>query len=140
MGVTHLTQPLSERTPMIQLPPPFANTPSWKTHEISRYDDKGPAWYWNWFEGSEHAGTHFDAPIHWVTGKDKDDVSQVPVERLIGPAVVIDKSREAQANPDYLLRWKTSWHSKSNMGRCPRVPGSCIGPDGTREPSTRRSS
>ena len=101
--VIDLTQPLSDRTPMIQLPPPFANTPNWKTHEISRYDDKGPAWYWNWFEGGEHAGTHFDAPIHWVTGKDKDDVSQVPVKRLIGPAVVIDKSKEAQANPDYLL-------------------------------------
>jgi len=86
--VIDLTQPLSEATPMIQLPPPFANTPNWKTHEISRYDEKGPAWYWNWFEGGEHAGTHFDAPIHWVTGKDKDDVSQVPVKRLIGPAIV----------------------------------------------------
>jgi len=101
--VIDLTQPLSEATPMIQLPPPFANTPNWKTHEISRYDEKGPAWYWNWFEGGEHAGTHFDAPIHWVTGKDKDDVSQVPVKRLIGPAVVIDKAKEAQANPDFLL-------------------------------------
>ena len=103
IDVIDLTQPLSERTPMIQLPPPFANTPNWKTHEISHYDEKGPAWYWNWFEGGEHAGTHFDAPIHWVTGKDKDDVSQVPVKRLIGPAVVIDRSKEAQANPDYLL-------------------------------------
>jgi kynurenine formamidase len=103
IDVIDLTQPLSERTPMIHLPPPFANTPNWTTHEISHYDEKGPAWYWNWFEGGEHSGTHFDAPIHWVTGKDKDDVSQVPVGRLIGPAVVIDKSKEAQANPDYLL-------------------------------------
>jgi kynurenine formamidase len=38
-----------------------------------------------------------------VTGKDKEDVSQVPVKRLIGPAVVIDKSSEARANPDFLL-------------------------------------
>ena len=103
IDIIDLTQPLSERTPMIQLPPPFANTPNWTTHEISHYDEKGPVWYWNWFEGGEHSGTHFDAPIHWVTGKDKDDVSQVPVKRLIGPAVVIDKSKEAQANPDYLL-------------------------------------
>jgi kynurenine formamidase len=101
--VVDLTQPLSERTPIIQLPPPFANTPGWKTHEISRYDDKGPAWYWNWFEGGEHVGTHFDAPIHWVTGRDNDDVSQVPVKRMIAPAVVIDKAKEAQANPDFLL-------------------------------------
>jgi len=103
IDVIDLTQPLSDRTPIIQLPPPFANTPGWKTHEISRYDDRGPAWYWNSFEGGEHVGTHFDAPIHWVTGKDRDDVSQVPVKRMIAPAVVIDKSKEAQANPDYLL-------------------------------------
>ena len=101
--VVDLTQPLSDRTPIIQLPPPFANTPGWKTREISRYDDRGPVWYWNAFEGGEHVGTHFDAPIHWVTGKDKDDVSQVPVGRFIRPAVVIDRSKEAQDNPDYLL-------------------------------------
>jgi kynurenine formamidase len=103
VDVIDLTQPLHERTPIIQLPPPFANTPGWKTHEISHYDEKGPAWYWNWFEGGEHVGTHFDAPIHWVTGKDKDDVSQVPVRNLVGPAVVIDKAAEAAKNPDYLL-------------------------------------
>jgi kynurenine formamidase len=102
--VVDLTQPLSERTPMIQLPPPFANTPGWKTHLISQYDDRGPAWYWNWFEGGEHAGTHFDAPNHWVTGRDKGDVASVPVDRLIGPCVVIDRSRESAENPDYLLQ------------------------------------
>jgi kynurenine formamidase len=101
--VVDLTQPLSEGTPIIMLPPPFANTPGWKQHEISRYDDRGPGWYWNWFEGGEHVGTHFDAPIHWITGKDKDDVSQVPLRNLIGPAVMIDKVKEASENPDYLL-------------------------------------
>jgi kynurenine formamidase len=101
--VVDLTQPLSPETPVIKLPPPFVNTPGWKTHELSHYDARGPAWYWNWFEGGEHVGTHFDAPIHWVSGKDKDDVSQVPVRRLIGPAVVIDKAEEARKNPDFLL-------------------------------------
>ncbi len=102
--VIDLTHPLHERTPIIQLPPPFANTPGWKLHEISRYDDRGPAWYWNWFESGEHVGTHFDAPIHWVSGKDKADVSQVPARHLIGPAAVIDKVAEAKASPDYLLK------------------------------------
>ncbi len=101
--VLDLTQPLSEKTPIIQLPPPLVNTPGWKTHELSHYDERGPAWYWNWFEGGEHVGTHLDAPIHWVTGKDKNDVSQVPVKHLIAPAVVIDKVAEARKNPDYLL-------------------------------------
>jgi kynurenine formamidase len=98
-----LTQPLSEQTPILQLPPPFANTPGWKTHEISRYDERGPAWYWNWFEGGEHVGTHFDAPNHWITGRDGESVDRVPVDRLIGPAVVIDRSAQAAADPDYLL-------------------------------------
>jgi kynurenine formamidase len=102
--VVDLTQPLSEKTPILQLPPPFANTPGWTTHEISRYDDRGPAWYWNWFEGGEHVGTHFDAPNHWVTGRDREDVASVPPARLVGPAVVIDKSAQAGADPDYLLR------------------------------------
>ena len=101
--VIDLTQPLSEKTPVLQLPPPFANTPGWTTHLISEFDDKGPAWYWNWFEGGEHVGTHFDAPNHWITGREKESVDRVSVDRLIAPAVVIDKSTEAELNPDYLL-------------------------------------
>ncbi|MGH2820023.1 MAG: cyclase family protein [Actinomycetota bacterium] len=101
--VIDLTQPLSEETPIIQLPEPFVNTPGFKMHELSRYDDRGPAWYWNSFEGGEHVGTHLDAPNHWVTGKDREDVSQIPLDRLIGPAVVIDKSAETSRDPDYLL-------------------------------------
>jgi kynurenine formamidase len=101
--VVDLTQPLSGTTPIIQLPEPFANTPGFQLHELSRYDDRGPAWYWNWFESGEHTGTHFDAPIHWVTGRDLHDASQVPLQRLIAPAVVIDKVAEAEADPDYLL-------------------------------------
>src|SRR5262249_2532099 len=101
--VIDLTQPLSEKTPILQLPPPFANTPGWTTHEISRYDERGPAWYWNWFEGGEHVGTHFDAPNHWITGRDREDVASVSTSRLVGPAVVIDKSREAAGDSDYLL-------------------------------------
>src|SRR5215210_2271423 len=101
--VVDLSQPLSEATPILQLPPPFANTPGWKLHEISRFDERGPGWYWNWFEGGEHVGTHFDAPIHWITGREGEDVTRVPPRRLIGPAVVIDKSAEAADDPDYLL-------------------------------------
>jgi kynurenine formamidase len=101
--VVDLTQPLSERTPIIMLPPPFTNTPGWAQHELSRYDDRGPGWYWNSFEGGEHVGTHFDAPIHWITGRDLDDVSTLPLRNVIGPAVVIDKTAEVAANPDYLL-------------------------------------
>jgi kynurenine formamidase len=101
--VVDLTQPLSERTPVLQLPEPFANTPGLSRREISRYDDRGPAWAWDALEIGEHVGTHFDAPIHWITGRDGEDVASVPPARLVGPAVVIDKSAEAAEDPDYLL-------------------------------------
>src|ERR687885_1790567 len=101
--IVDLTQPLNEFTPVIQLPEEFAQTPRLKRHEISRYDERGPAWAWYWLEIGEHVGTHFDAPIHWVTGKDGEDLASVPPERLIGPAVVLDKSREAAEDPDFVL-------------------------------------
>src|ERR687894_2268009 len=101
--VIDLTQPLSEDTPVLRLPPPFADTPGLTRHEISRYDDRGPAWAWDWLEIGEHVGTHFDAPIHWVSGRDGEDVASVPASRLVGPAVVIDKSAEAAEDPDHLL-------------------------------------
>jgi kynurenine formamidase len=101
--VIDLTQPLSENTPVLRLPEPFANTPGLTRHEISRYDDRGPAWAWDWLEIGEHVGTHFDAPIHWISGRGGDDVASVPAGRLVGPAVMIDKSAEAAQDPDYLL-------------------------------------
>jgi len=101
--VVDLSQPLSESTPIIQLPPPFANTPGLKVHEISNYDERGPAWAWRWLEIGEHVGTHFDAPIHWITGKDKADLGTLPASDLIGPAIVFDRVAESEADPDYVL-------------------------------------
>src|SRR5690349_3952508 len=101
--VVDLTSPLSSTTPVIQLPEPFGQTQVFELEEISRYDDRGPAWYWNNFRTGEHTGTHFDAPNHWVTGKDLGDVASVPVSRLIAPAVVPDFSAEAAEDPDFLV-------------------------------------
>jgi len=101
--VIDLTAPLSSETPILRLPEPFGNTVPFTLKEISHYDDRGPAWYWNDIVTGEHTGTHFDAPVHWVTGKDGEDVSRVPVERLIAPAVVLDFAAEAAKDPDFLL-------------------------------------
>jgi kynurenine formamidase len=101
--IVDLTQPLSESTPVIKLPPPFVNTPGLSREEISRYDDRGPAWAWYTLTIGEHVGTHLDAPIHWVTGKDGSDVASVKPEQLIGPACVIDRTAETEANNGYLL-------------------------------------
>jgi kynurenine formamidase len=101
--VVDLTAPLSSSTPVLQLPGQFGQTATFELEEISAYDDRGPAWYWNNFRTGEHTGTHFDAPNHWVTGKDRDDVAAVPAARLIAPAAVVDVSDRVAGDPDFLL-------------------------------------
>jgi len=101
--IVDLTALLSRETPILELPPEFGQTQRFELEEISRYDDRGPAWYWNNFRTGEHTGTHFDAPNHWVTGKDNADIASVPVTRLIAPAAVLDFSARVAANPDYLI-------------------------------------
>ncbi len=102
--VVDLTAPLSETTPILQLPEPFANTVNFSLREISRYDDRGPAWYWNDIVTGEHTGTHFDAPVHWITGRDGQDVSQV-APRAAGrarPSCSTSRTRSPPI-PDFLL-------------------------------------
>ncbi|TDC56918.1 cyclase family protein [Jiangella ureilytica] len=101
--VLDLTAPLSSQTPILKLPEPFGQTVPFQLQEISRYDDRGPAWYWNNITTGEHTGTHFDAPVHWVTGQDGGDVAQVPLPRLVAPAAVVDVTQQAAADPDFLL-------------------------------------
>ena len=103
--VVDLTQTLKPSTPVIQLPPPMAQSNPFRISEISRYDERGPAWYWNNIACGEHTGTHFDAPAHWVTGSKFANgyTDTVPVQRFIAPAVVIDCSKEAAADEKFLL-------------------------------------
>jgi kynurenine formamidase len=119
VDVIDLTAPLSSSTPVIKLPEPFGNTASFALHEISRYDERGPAWYWNDITIGEHTGTHFDAPVHWVTGRDGEDVAQVPPPRLIGPAAVLDFSERAAADADFLLEVEDIKEWESQHGALP---------------------
>ena len=105
LRVVDLTQPLGPATPVIGLPPIFAPSPGVTIDVISQYDTRGPAWYWNTLTFGEHTGTHFDAPIHWITGKDLADnaCDTIPARRFVGPACVIDVTSDVAANPDFLL-------------------------------------
>lgn len=49
----------------------------------------------------EHGGTHLDAPVHFAQGK--LSAEQIPLDRLMGPAVVLDVSARAAADADYRL-------------------------------------
>ncbi|MDO5604032.1 MAG: cyclase family protein [Paracoccus sp. (in: a-proteobacteria)] len=104
--VVDLSGTLGPATPLLKLPPELAvDTPPVRIHKISQYDENGPFWAWNWLELGEHSGTHFDAPHHWITGRDYADgaTDTLDVQRLIGPLNVLDFSAEVAENPDFLL-------------------------------------
>jgi kynurenine formamidase len=104
--VVDLTRTLSPETPVIKLRDPFRQSAPFKMEQISQYDEHGVNWYWNNISMGEHTGTHFDAPVHWISGKDlpNNATDSIPPERFIGPAFVIDCSNEAAADPDFLLK------------------------------------
>ena len=122
LRVVDLTQPLGPDTPVIGLPPMFASSPGVTMEVISRYDDKGPGWYWNTLHLGEHTGTHFDAPVHWITGKDLPDnrCDTIPARRFVGPACVFDIEREVAADPDFLVTPAYITHWEHHHGRIPK--------------------
>lgn len=66
----------------------------------------------NAFCTPEHGGTHLDAPIHFAEKGHTAD--QIPLEQLLGPAVVIDIAAKAAADPDYRLTVEDvrAWEAK----------------------------
>ena len=65
-------------------------------------DGVTPAGYYyaaNSFFTSEHGGTHLDAPIHFAEGR--QTVDKIPLDRLIGPAIVIDVTQQSERDADY---------------------------------------
>ena len=126
LRVVDLTQPLGPATPVIGLPKIFAASPGVTIEPISRYDAGGPAWYWNTLRFGEHTGTHFDAPIHWVSGRDLPDnaTDSIPAWRFVGPACVIDVSREVESDADFLLTPGRIADWEAENGRIP--PGSWV--------------
>ena len=157
LKIVDLTQPLGPDTPVIGLPPQFGSSPGVTMEVISKFDDKGPAWYWNTITMGEHTGTHFDAPVHWITGKDlpENRCDTIPVRRFVGPACVIDVTAEVVENKDFLLMpfhvdtwekkngtipagaWvllRTGWSKRVGSGHFLNV-----GPDGPHSPGFHKS-
>ena len=114
------------------MPPIFAASPGVSIDVISKYDDKGPAWYWNTIRMGEHTGTHFDAPVHWISGRDlpNNTTDTIPARQFVGPACVIDVTSEVAANEDYLLDVAAleRWESRTGGFRAAR--GCCCARDG----------
>ncbi|MBI4467922.1 MAG: cyclase family protein [Acidobacteria bacterium] len=79
--------------------------------------EKGYYYSANNLQCAEHGGTHLDAPIHFAAGRHA--VDQVPLDQLIGPALVVDVAAAASKDPDYQVTVKdlTAWEGK--YGRIP---------------------
>ncbi|MBS7349962.1 MAG: cyclase family protein [Comamonas sp.] len=119
--VIDLTHTLNERFPALQLPPEFGQVQGFKSERISKYDAAGPGWYWNNFSCGEHTGTHFDAPAHWITGKDHaaNTVDTIDARNFIGAAVMVDATAEVAQNDDWLLTVEFLQAWESQHGRIP---------------------
>ena len=119
--VVDLTQTLTPEFPHIALPPEMGQCWPFRIEEVSRYDERGPGWYWNNFSCGEHTGTHFDAPIHWISGRHlaNNAVDTIPVQHFVAPAVVIDCHLQAQADADYLLSVTDIENFEKAHGRIP---------------------
>lgn len=103
--VVDLTHTLDPDFPVIILPPEFGQCARFRMEEISAYDHRGPAWKWHNISMSEHTGTHFDAPSHWISGRDLPHaaVDEIDVSNFIGPVCVIDCSEGAARDDDFEL-------------------------------------
>jgi kynurenine formamidase len=121
LRVVDLTTPLGPDTPVIDLPPMFAPSPGLTITEISRYNERGPGWYWNILNLGEHTGTHFDAPIHWITGKDlpNNATDTIPPRKFIGPGCVIDVTADVAKDEDFLLSIERVQAWEAQHGRIP---------------------
>ncbi len=94
---------------LVDLTHPFdADTVYWPTEQGFRFEQgnngmtpKGYYYAANRFATAEHGGTHLDAPIHFAAGKHTAD--QIPLERLLGEAVVIDVTKQCTADPGYQI-------------------------------------
>lgn len=116
-----LTHTLDPDFPVLVLPPEFGQCEPFRIEEVSRYDDRGPAWYWRNFSCNEHTGTHFDAPVHWVTGKDipNGSVDTIPPADFLRPACVLDFTKEVAADDDFIL---TADHLRSWEAKYGEIP------------------
>ncbi|MEO7854800.1 MAG: cyclase family protein [Rubrivivax sp.] len=119
--VIDLTQTLTPEFPQIALPPEFGQCWPFRIEEVSKYDERGPGWYWNNFSCGEHTGTHFDAPIHWISGRDlpHNSVDTIDPGHFVAPAVVIDSSAQSAADADHLLTVDAVLQWEQTHGRIP---------------------
>jgi len=85
-----------------------ANSVYWPTAEQFKLEtdfegmtDKGYFYSAYRYSAAEHGGTHLDSPVHFAKGR--YTVDELPLQQLIGAAIVIDVTEKCATNPDYLV-------------------------------------
>ena len=96
----------------------------WPTSDRFRlektFDGQTPQGYYyasNNFFTAEHGGTHLDAPVHFSRGA--QTVDQIPVERFVGSAVVVDVTPQSDADPDYQITTEDLQRAEREQGDIP---------------------
>lgn len=69
------------------------------------------------YSAAEHGGTHLDSPVHFAKGR--YTVDELPLEHLMGPAIVIDVVAQCASNPDYLVSVADFQNWEKRNGRIP---------------------
>jgi kynurenine formamidase len=85
--------------------------------DFEGYTDKGYYYTANTFCTAEHGGTHIDAPIHFAEGG--RTVDQIPLEQLMGSAVMVDVSDRCADDPDYRISTEDLQGWESQHGPLP---------------------
>ena len=88
-------------------------------HDTVFYGITGGGYFYSSFKygAEEHGGTHFDAPIHFA--EEGKTVEQVPVEQLHGPGIVVDVTKQAAGNRDYLITIQDLENWETTNGKIP---------------------
>jgi kynurenine formamidase len=120
--VVDLSHPLGPNTPMIKVPEGHGkNPPPVSLEYISNYEEDGGINRWSTLTTSEHAGTHFDTPSHWFTGRDYEHgtTDTIPVERFIAPVCVVDCTKEVEEDLEFVLTTDLLKDWESEYGEIP---------------------
>lgn len=110
---------------LVDLSYPFdANTVYWPTagsfhleKDFEGVTEKGYFYSAYKYSAAEHGGTHIDAPVHFAKGH--NSVDQIPLEQLMGSAVVIDVTSQAMQSRDYRVTVGDFGNWEKQHGRLP---------------------
>ncbi len=69
------------------------------------------------YAAAEHGGTHIDAPVHFARGR--NSVDQIPLDQLMGAAIVIDVTKSCEGDPDYRVQSADFENWERMNGRIP---------------------